>query len=539
MSNHPDETRLSHQLRVLKRGIWLIALTTILVTAAAVALSLRQEDQFQATADVFIGSDTLSADLTAGTVSRDPERDLSTQARLAQLPQVAARALSDESLPPNAGEHVRSVAVTTSRDADILTFTIVADDKALAPLLATAYAKAYTEYRRDIDTRALVAARKRVELQLDKLRTAGVDRTSQLYLTLEQRRGEIRTVETLRGSKALLVRGASASAKTQPKPRRNAILGGFLGLFLGIALVLLRDALNTRVRTVEEVQQRLGLRLLARVPDLGNRRQGKDEIAMLSDPSAVQAEAFRILATNLDFANLDVGARTIMVTSAKRAEGKSTVLANLAAAYARRGQRVILADLDLRRPSVASLFGINQRPGVTDVAVGRVPLDEALVNVPLLSHGSSNGNSGTEEDSHPVGTLEVLPSGTIPPDAGELVTSPRIKNLLTALEQRADVLLLDAPPILQVGDTLALSAAVDALLVVARLSEIRRPLLDELRRVLESAPVVKLGLAVTGAAADDQYGYGYGYGYGPTAGRPLFAEKTPVSGPAGGERERA
>lgn len=543
MQNQADGSQLSHQLQVLKRGAWLVVLTTAIVTAAAIGLSVRQEALYRASADVFVGSENYSADLT-GSFNRDPVRELSTQARLARLPAVAIRTLEiagEEARP----ELITNTSVTSSGDADILTFSVIAPGAELSARLATAYAKAYTEYRRKIDTRALVAARVRLEKQLAQLRAGGVERTSRLYLALEQRRAEIGTVEALRGSKSLLVRGAGGAVQTQPKPTRNAILGLFLGLFLGIALVLLRDALNTRVRTVAEVQKRLQLPLLARVPDFNGRRQGPESLVMLKEPRSVHAEAFRILATNIEFANVDVGARTIMITSANRAEGKSTVVANLAAAFARRGKRVVLVDLDLRRPTAASLFGIDQRPGVTDVALGHVALDEALVQIPLTDvapsngEGSTNGFRALEQSAGRPGTLEVLPSGTIPSGAGELAGSSHVADLIDELAARADIVLLDAPPILQVGDTLALSPRVDSLLVVTRLSEVRRSVLDELHRVLESAPVVKVGLIVTGVSPDASYGYGYGYGHPPEAGaRQGFAGKGPLSGRLGRSRER-
>lgn len=536
MSNQAaEESRLSHQLSVLKHGAWIILLTTAVVAAAAVGLSLRQGALYQASADVFLGSET-STDLTVGTSAGDPKRELSTQARLARLPAVAAKALEDASVREPAGNLLGSSSVTTSGDADILTFSVVYATPELTSRLATAYAKAYTEYRRRVDTSALIEARKRIEEQLKDLRERGIRRTSRLYLALDQRRGEISTVETLRGSKALVVRNASAPVQIQPKPRRNGILGGLLGFFLGIALVLSRNALNTRLRTPEEVHDRLGLPLLALVPDISKRHPNAAALTMLTDPRASHADAFRVLATNLDFTNIDSGARTIMVTSAKRDEGKSTVLANLAAAFARRGQRVILADLDLRRPKVGPLFGLDGGPGTTEVALDRIPIEEALVRVPLMdlapssSTNSHDGNGSGEASAAPAGTLDVLPAGTLPPDASEFIASPRVGKLIERLAERADIVLLDAPPILQVSDALALTTHADALLAVSRLSFARRGLLDELRRVLDTTPIVKLGLVVTGVSAGEGYGYGYSYGYGlPAAGRAGRPQQKPFS----------
>ena len=513
-----DATRLSHQLQVLRRGAWLVLLTAVLVAGAAVGVSLRQDALYRTSADVFLESESFAADLTE-VQGGDPERDIKTQARLARLPAVAERALEEAGQEGSPQDLLDDSSVTTTGEADILTFSVTAPSRESAASLATAYATAYTEYRREIDTRALVAARERVESQLAELREGGVSRTSTLYLTFERRRGELRTVEALRGSKALLVRSASSPAQIQPKPLRNAILGGFLGLFLGIALVLLRDALNTRLRGAEEVEERLGLPLLARIPDLAGKRGASAGLTMLTQPRDVQAEAFRMLATNIEFTNADSGAQTIMITSANRGEGKSTTLANLAAAFARRGRRVVLADLDLRLPTVASLFGIDPTPGATDVALGRVSLDEALVRVPLMDLGagplpgaSANGSGGgaPPPSAAETGILEVLPAGTLPPDASEFVASGTMQDLIRRLGQRADLVLFDAPPILQVSDALALSSHVDAVIAVTRLADIRRPVLDELRRVLDTAPVVKLGLVVTGVGQNEGYGYGYG-----------------------------
>jgi polysaccharide biosynthesis transport protein len=512
-----EGSQLTHQLQVLKRGAWIVLLVTALVTAAAIALSLRQESLYRATADVFVGSGDITQDLT-GDFNRDPVRTLATQASIARLPVVAQRMFKVAKIQPRAGI-LSSFSVQPSNSADFLTFEVVAPGPKLSAVLATSYAKGYTQYRTEIDTAALREARKRLTSQLDELQAKGANTDSALFATLEQRRAELGTVATLRGSRALVVRGANLGEKIQPKPTRNAILGALLGLFLGIAIVLLRDALNTRARTVEEVQRRLELPLLARIPDFDERKQGPDSLVMLKEPRSVHAEAFRILATNVEFANAEIGARTIMITSANRAEGKSTVVANLAGAFARRGKHVVLVDLDLRRPTAAKLFGINQRPGVTDVALGHVDLEEALVELPLADLGPShaNGSNGSrtlEQTTGEPGTLEVLPSGTIPSGAGELAGSSYVAEVIDRLAERADIVLLDAPPILQVGDTLALSTNVDSLLAVTRLSEVRRSVLDELHRVLESAPVVKIGLIVTGVSEEAGYGYGYGYNYG-------------------------
>src|SRR5207248_5402412 len=133
-----------------------------------------------------------------------------------------------------------------------------------------------------------------------------------------------------------------------------------------------------------------------------------------------EAEAFRVLRTNLDFVNLERNARSIIITSAVEAEGKSTTVSNLAVAVARTGRRVLLVDLDLRRPTIDQFFRLGTGPGLTNVVLGDAALEDAIVRVAvpeseLVTRVSGNGHS-------PVGGfLDVLASGPVPPNAGEFV----------------------------------------------------------------------------------------------------------------------
>jgi capsular exopolysaccharide synthesis family protein len=201
----------------------------------------------------------------------------------------------------------------------------------------------------------------------------------------------------------------------------------------------------------------------------------------------------------------------MMVTSAVESEGKSTTIANLAVAMARAGRRVCLVDIDLRRPYVANFFGLVGAAGLTDVALGHIGLDRALHTIAVVEGGPlPAGAHGISNEP----TLDVLPSGPLPPNPGEFIESQALAAILQDLRLRYDVVLVDAPPMLSVGDPLALSNRVDGIVLIARMKIFRRPMANELRRAIGAARARVLGVIVTGAEADDGYGYGYGYGYG-------------------------
>jgi capsular exopolysaccharide synthesis family protein len=223
---------------------------------------------------------------------------------------------------------------------------------------------------------------------------------------------------------------------------------------------------------------------------------------MLSAPYSKAAEAFRMLRINVEFAALDrgrLGGQILMVTSAHAGEGKSTTIANLAIAFAHAGRRTILVDLDFRNSSMDKWFGLEGEPGVTDVVSGDVSLEYALIRGPSTPDNilTPDGRGVADND------LWILPSGSV--NAVDLGAARRLPELLKALSERADIVLINAPPLLVAGDAIALTANVDGIMVVTRANFIRPATLDELRRMLEVAPAVKLGFILVGSKDVDGY----------------------------------
>jgi polysaccharide biosynthesis transport protein len=551
--NAAHAATLRDYLQVVRRRKWIILQAVVLVPLAAVLFSLHQQTLYQASAQVLLSSQNLASQLT-GTqstgINLQPDRIAQTQANVARVPGIAQRVLN---AVPGTGltaeEFLDSSTVTTSPNADLLTFGVTNHDPKLAERLAGSYAKQYTIYRRQLDTAAIVAALKNVNARIHLLVSAG-GRRSALYASLADRQQTLATMEALQTANASVIERADRYVQVQPKPTRNGILGLVLGIVLGLGLAFLWEALDTRVRSAEEIGAKLGgLALLARIPSPSKKVRSEHRLVMLDDPTGTQAETFRMLRTNLDFVSLDRDARTIMVTSAVEQEGKSTTIANLAIAMARAGRRVVLVDLDLRRPYVDKFFGV-QGPGVTQVALGHVSLADALTTVAIADAGSAeeivaratgnvrvhvggaNGNgNGNGHANVAKGVLQVLPTGPIPPDPGEFVNTHALSEILAELRDRFDVVLIDAPPALRVGDAMTLSQKVDGVVVVARMKVVRRQMLTELARQLGAMPTPVLGFVVTASGEEEGYGYGYGYGY--------YAKAYIQSGPAEREASKA
>ena len=407
-------------------------------------------------------------------------------------------------------------SVTADPKSNVLTFTVTDPDRLVAEQLATAYGTAYISYRRRLDTPRCVALATRSRPD-QPLPVASRTANSPSYNDLTQRNQRYQTQLSQLENNARLGQPGQDVIQVQPHTMRNAVLGGFFGFILGAGLLSIREALNTRVRTAADVEEHLGMPLLGRLFEPERGLRARDELAMLVTPDAPETEAFQLLATNIEFTNLDRGAKSFMVTSANPAEGKSTSVANLAVTFARSGKRVILVDLDLRRPVAHRFFGLSVSPGITEVTLGRAWLDDALVHVPLSDVNEQDADP--DNDGQLGGSLEVLPAGPLPPNASEFVRSQALSDVLARLEERADVVLVDAPAMLAVSDAINLTPKVDALIVLTRVPSVRRQALEELRRILDNAPVVKLGFVLTGAEAEDggfmaSYGYGYGYSDG-------------------------
>lgn len=504
ISDHSPTTFFDYLAVVRRRGFAIVAVT-VLVAGVAYFLSSQQTKVYRGSAEVLLSRQSLSSALTGTqdpTLSSDPTRIATTQVGIARLPEVARRTLARAKVTGRtAADFLQSSNVHSNVDSDLLSFSVDDTDPAIAVRLATAYAQSFTSFSLELATATLKNARTELARRLNSLQATG-DHSSALYRSLTDKVQQLRTMELLQDP-GTVVKTAESASQVKPTPTRNGALGLLLGLLLGFVVAFLWEALDKRVRSESEIEKRLGLPLLSRLPTPARVRGDGMSLAMLDDPTGPDAEAIRKLRVNLEFANLDLNAQAIMITSAGQQEGKSTTVANLALALARSGRNVVLVDLDLRQPTLASLFGVDAQAGVTDVALGRASLSEAIVPVRL---GPSSVVASMTNGRVRAGTLSLLPAGMLPPNPGEFVGTEALGRVIADLRATYEFILIDAPPMCIVGDAMALSTRIDAVIAVAKVATVSRGTLEELSRELRAISAAKLGLVLTAAGNRASYG---------------------------------
>jgi succinoglycan biosynthesis transport protein ExoP len=236
---------------------------------------------------------------------------------------------------------------------------------------------------------------------------------------------------------------------------RNVALGGATGLMIGVSIAFLLEYLDDTIKSPEDVKRTLSVGVLSALPRMGS-VNGRTPLVVAEQPLDPVAEAFRSLRTNIEFAAVDRPARTLLVTSPLPTDGKTFVAANLAAVVAQGGKRVVLVDADLRHPRQHHQFELSKEPGLTSALLAPERQAAAL------------RETGVEG-------LWIVTSGPQAPNPAELLASTRMRQFVSWLQERADVVVIDSPPVLAVTDAVVLSSIVDGTILVMDSGGTRRP----------------------------------------------------------------
>ncbi|WP_218080087.1 GumC family protein [Anthocerotibacter panamensis] len=331
------------------------------------------------------------------------------------------------------------------------------------------------------------------------------------YELLSQKLQEIRVSENQNiGNARIVAQARAADTPAAPSKPLNLALGGLLGSLLALALVLIREARDTSLKTVQEVKDQFNYLLLGTIPlmeadqpQLGVSRlepllgDGRPAtvVVVRDRPDSPVSETFRIIQTNLKI--LSQGRKTFVVSSCVAGEGKSTISVNLAVALAQLNRRVLLIDADLRRPSQHDLWDLPNREGLSNVLLGEVALQTALR--PVMDN------------------LEVLTSGIPVPNPLALLDSETMARLVQDLHGTYDYVLIDTPPLLEAADASILGRMGDGFLLVVRPGVVDFGTAASGRELLEHAGQNVLGQVINGVIPSNEpspyYARGYYSGY--------------------------
>jgi capsular exopolysaccharide synthesis family protein len=318
-----------------------------------------------------------------------------------------------------------------------------------------------------------------------------VDTNRAMYDSLLQRYSEVSAQAGVAANNISQVDVADTPVKpVSPRPLINLVLAALFGLIAAAGFVFLRDKFDDSIRTPEDVPTKLGLTFLNSTPLLDETTTPQEA---LSDPRSALSEAYAALRTSIELGHKGGAPRTMAVTSTRQSEGKSTSAYAIARNFAKVGKNVVLIDGDLRKPSLHRFLNAHNDKGFSSLLAGMVGIDEVLQPT-----DTSN--------------LSLIAAGQLPPNPAELLSGPRLSELIAELAERFDIVVVDAPPVLGLADTILIGSATDATLFVIEANGSHHGHAKAAVRRLSANGVTMIG-AVLSKYDARKIGYGYGYAY--------------------------
>jgi capsular exopolysaccharide synthesis family protein len=442
-------------VRLTRANVWMILVLVLTGVGAAYVLTDRMPEVYRADASGYVRvagqAESTGEGIAATTLSGSKAE---SYLPLVDSRAVAQRVIDETGIEASPAEVAGRVTASVATNSVILEVTATGPTPEEARVLADAVIAATAE-------------------EANRIETEGTDERDAL----------VRIVP---------IESALPGVQVAPDLRRNLVVGGVVGLAVAYLIVVARRQLDTRLRTVDDVEDLTGSIVLGVVPAVRELRAdtGRGRLDRLGAAS----ESFRQLRTNLRFVGVDDPPHSIVVTSANAHEGKSTVSATLARVLADAGEHVVLIDADLRRPSLATVFDHDGRVGLSQLLAGQVGLRDILQD--------------TDQEG-----LSLIPAGRTPPNPSELLGSVRMRQLVDHLA-RDHVVILDAPPLLPVTDAGVLTAQCDGALFVFAVGRTHKDQARLAARMMERVGGRVLGVVLNLAPRRGLGAVHYGYGHG-------------------------
>ncbi len=343
----------------------------------------------------------------------------------------------------------------------------------------------------DEKNRALDFQRRTVQYQILKRE---VDTNKELYINLLQRLKEVGVSATMTATNIqILDRAELPRAPFKPKKALNILLSIIVGLMGGVGLAFFVEYLDNTVKDTQEIERRMHLPTLGIIPQHKSTNGGNGRL--ISHDSGHMSEAFRSIGTFVQFSSASKPPKTMLVTSPREQEGKTTTIVNTAIALTESLDRGLIIDADLRRPMIHKVLELDNSVGLSTFLSGNVEFDDDLRQITSFKG------------------LDVITAGPIPPNPSALLGSARMKDLLDAMGLIYDFILIDSAPLLGLTDSIYLGNSVDGVILVVKAGQTPKNTIKEAKRVLQQVNANILGVAINGIKENDlKYGY-YSYYY--------------------------
>jgi Mrp family chromosome partitioning ATPase len=521
---------LGAYLRPVWRRKWVVLLVVVVAAGGTYFLESRQPKRYVSSTSVLIqDADPAAAVDATEPVSPPTPQQMVDLASVFTDQAITATVYKDLRMPLGSAGTVTVApevgAGATESSILVVTATSAAPD--LAARLANTYVDAFRASQSAAQAAQAASDLSATRQALSTLANTSANATQRQQLITQESVLRTQVLNPSAGATQIDT-AVPPKAPSSPRPTRDAILGGLVGLLLGIGIALAVELFDRRLVHISSVQATYGAPVLAVLPHVRDPTPIQDGRAIVP-PTFI--ESVRSLRINLGMARGEAPPRSLLVASAIPGEGKSTVARDLALVYAEAGAAVLIIDADLRRPSMAKLFGVDASPGLVQVLRREMSPSEAAIAVywstPTAVSLNGQGPGPRPTQGYP-GTIDLLDYGDSIPNPVTLLGSGTMVSLLAAAPQRYDITIIDSAPLLAVADTVPLLEHVDAVLLVARLGLSTSDSAERLMTLLQRLPQTNIVGVVTndmraGRRGDQKrYGY-YGYSAAPRGGREEYA----------------
>ncbi len=515
---------LRRHLDGLGKRLWLIVLGTFLSAAVAYLASQAIAPIYRASATLLISQPAVPYASGARSGIANPDRLTRTYAELMRKRPVLDEVNLELDLPYTAERLASIIDVQAVRDTQLIVIAVEHTDPQIARDIANKTSEVFTEQVATLypdrggdiqqmdqqiadlerDIRAISQAADAIRAtstitEAQRAELARLQSTHSQYLTtysiLMKNREEARLSEARSRAAVLVVEPADVPIRPiRPQILTNTALAAVAGLFISGILAYLLGRMDDTIMTSNDAKRSVGLSTLGGIRRFNSNDLMDGQGAVSSIPRSPLSEAYRMVRTGIQFSASPKPLHSIMVASPNSGAGATTTAANLGVVIAQTGKRVILVDADLRRPSLHRLFGLANRTGLTSLLL------------------SDNPASLQVQQSTNVEGLSLVSSGPLPPNPSELLGSSRMLKALESLKSQADLLIVDAPPILSVTDPVVLAGHIDGVVLVVESGRTRAKMLVRAVEMLKRGQASILGVVLNKlATSDDTYHEYYDY----------------------------